>query len=340
MHNSADFSSLKLDTLADKAPLIPKSFIPLKAPKRGLGRESLSDSVNSIRRVAVDRIAATDYSLAYAWRYGCYLFNNCCYICGLYFLDEKDGLQADHVIPPIEGGSGNAGNILPAHRSCNHRKGDTHPDEYFKDRPELILKIHHFQSVFEYAGDKTLFVTASEIASDIANSITKQILQARNRRELSLEDNAVDSLEIIASLTAPIVQTLMSAVSYFLANENFAPSAQSKMYSYSQRILQKWYGVHAEDLFTQNEEVLRQFILDFCLELTAHRDSFSRTHRAFRTLAEVFDSKTLAMIYQESSPVTLIELSSAYDYIDSVWVRKIDETKTSFKKDYKRKKPI
>lgn len=308
-------------------PTIPKGFTPLKPPKRGASRESLSDSVNSIRRVAVDRIAATDHSLAYAWRYGCYLFDNCCYICEKPFEDGA-GPQADHIIPPIEGGSGNAGNLLPAHRSCNHEKGDIHPDRYFKDRPDLLAKLHGFQELFQYTADKELFSTASHIASAMAESITKQILQARNRRELALDDTALDSIATTRA-TAPSAITFMSAVRYFLDNENYAPSAKEKMFRYTQRILQKWYGKREDvNLFTQSEDVIRAFILEFCLDLTPHIDSFNRANRAFRILAEIFDSKTLAAVYEESTPVTLQGVQELYDYTADGWVRKSAATAT------------
>jgi hypothetical protein len=302
-------------------PLIPKSFVALKAPKRAASRESLSDAVNIIRRVAVDKIAATEYSLAASWRYGCLLFDNCCYICGLPFSDSSRP-QADHVVPPIEGGSGNAGNILAAHQKCNAHKGDVHPDEYFSDSPEILSKITKLQDAFSYSADKDLFATATLIANEMAEILTKRVIHARNVRELALEDSGADSLAVSSKVDKPIVAHLMSAVHYYLELEAFAPSAKVKMRSYTRRILQKWYDTHDDDLFTQDEETLRAFITSFCLELTNHPDSFRRGHRAFRILAEVFSSKSLLSIYEDSVPLTLAELQETHSFTGESWVKR------------------
>lgn len=299
-------------------PDVPKGVETIKAPKRGFNRESLSDMQNSMQRVIIDKVAATDYSLRFAWRVGCYLFDNCCYACGLPFT-EKDHVQADHVTPPVEGGSGNAGNLLPIHSSCNRNKGDTHPDIYFADKPETLKKIHDFQAMFDYKPDKTLYTDAKAIANEITERLVKKILHARNRRELVVEDLEADVLEPTPSNELTIVQNLMRGVLYYLETEVLAPSAKSKMMGYTRRILQAWYLNHDEDMFTQSEEVLSKFIFDFCLELTAHPDSFNRTHRAFRILAEVFNSTALTNIYEDEAPVTLTELKETHHYIDGVW---------------------
>jgi len=48
-----------------------------------------------------------------------------CWICGRPFTDPNDPPVADHVIPRAHGGSDSIGNLAPAHRSCNGRKGAT-----------------------------------------------------------------------------------------------------------------------------------------------------------------------------------------------------------------------
>lgn len=57
------------------------------------------------------------------WRELCEKYENKCLCCG-----EKKKLEADHVIPVIEGGGSEINNIQPLCRSCNARKGATSTD--------------------------------------------------------------------------------------------------------------------------------------------------------------------------------------------------------------------
>jgi 5-methylcytosine-specific restriction endonuclease McrA len=46
-----------------------------------------------------------------------------CHLCGKPFNDPRDPAVLDHVIPRAHGGSDDETNLLPAHRSCNGKKG-------------------------------------------------------------------------------------------------------------------------------------------------------------------------------------------------------------------------
>jgi 5-methylcytosine-specific restriction endonuclease McrA len=46
----------------------------------------------------------------------------------LRLLREKESLEADHVLPIVDGGSGSIENIQPLCRTCNRRKGRKHID--------------------------------------------------------------------------------------------------------------------------------------------------------------------------------------------------------------------
>jgi 5-methylcytosine-specific restriction endonuclease McrA len=46
-----------------------------------------------------------------------------CHLCGQPFDDPADPPVLDHVQPRARGGSHDESNLLPAHRSCNGRKG-------------------------------------------------------------------------------------------------------------------------------------------------------------------------------------------------------------------------
>ena len=48
-----------------------------------------------------------------------------CHICGGSFDDPGDPAVLDHVVPRAHGGGHDAGNLAPAHPSCNGRKGAT-----------------------------------------------------------------------------------------------------------------------------------------------------------------------------------------------------------------------
>jgi 5-methylcytosine-specific restriction endonuclease McrA len=294
-------------------------FVALKPPKRGGSRESIPTAANALRRGYIDQVAATDESLRAAWRYGCYLFNNCCYICGLPFA-EGEYAQADHVIPPELGGSTNAGNMLPAHSVCNDLKGNASPDEHFADRPSTLALLHHYRAKFNYAPDATLYPLALEKVSGYIDMMKKDILASRNSREMAQEDEGEDAgvpqrLEVSSG-----VQNLMRAVHYYLKAEVVAPSARNKMTSVTRRILHSWDSLNPTiDLFSQDEAIVLAFIQIYFLGVTDHRDSFNRTHRAFRILSEIFESKSLANIYTEGVPVTLAEMRESHEFVDGCW---------------------
>ena len=47
-----------------------------------------------------------------------------CHLCGLPFTDPDDPPVADHVVPRSLGGDDSITNLMPAHRSCNGRRGN------------------------------------------------------------------------------------------------------------------------------------------------------------------------------------------------------------------------
>lgn len=315
----SDALTLQLAIKLYSAPEEFGEFSALKPPKRGGSRESIPTAANALRRGYIDQVAATDESLRAAWRYGCWLFNNKCYICGEGF-KEGEYPQADHVTPPELGGSTNAGNMLPAHSVCNDLKGNSSPEDYFKDKPQVLALLRHYQEKFNFVADPSLYPLAFEKVNGYIDMMKRDILKSRNARELANEDFGEDALEFQSIEVSPHVKNLMKAVTYYFQVKNYAPTATSKMTGYARRILQSWYSMFPDlDLFTQDEETLRGFIRAFCMGLTAHPDSFSRAHRAFRILGEVFESKSLVNIYADGAPVTLAELKETHEYVDGNW---------------------
>ena len=59
-----------------------------------------------------------------------------CHLCGLPFTDPTDPPVADHLVPRSLGGSDDIGNLRPAHRSCNGRRGN-------RTKAELNWRDHH-----------------------------------------------------------------------------------------------------------------------------------------------------------------------------------------------------
>lgn len=66
------------------------------------------------------------------WEARILAFGNQCVYCGL----QTERLEVDHFIPAVLGGVNEITNFVPACRSCNAAKGDTHPS--------------HFLNPFEY----------------------------------------------------------------------------------------------------------------------------------------------------------------------------------------------
>ena len=103
----------------------------IKPPKRGGSRESVSDAKNIFMRASLDKIFSRPGSLRESWRVGVAMFDGGCYLCGKKIYDTNGNLkrgvivQADHIIPPLLGGTISAGNMAPAHRECNDLKADT-----------------------------------------------------------------------------------------------------------------------------------------------------------------------------------------------------------------------
>lgn len=295
-------------------------FVALKPPKRGGSRESIPNAANSLRRGYIDQVAATDESLRASWRYGCYLFNNCCYICGLPF-SVGEHPQADHVIPPELGGSTNAGNMLPAHSVCNDRKGNSSPEEYFSEDPHTLALLQHLRAKFNYSPDPSLYPLALEKVSGYIEMMKKDIMASRNSREIAEEDMGEEVVTAIAASSS--VVNLMRAVHYFLEAKSAAPSARKKMMSVTRRILNAWDTLNPElDLFTQDETTILNFVQSYFLGVSDHRDAFNRTHRAFRILSEVFESSSLRNVYTEGLPVTLGDMRESHEFIDGVWLPK------------------
>lgn len=149
----------------------------IKPPKRGGNRESVSDAKNIFMRAALDKIFSRPGSLREAWRVGVAMFDGGCYLCGKKIYDTKGNLkrgvsvQADHIIPPLLGGTISAGNMAPAHRECNDLKADTLVEEYLKDLPKQLEKVQDFQEMYGYvAPDPELFAATLVTLSDTWDS--------------------------------------------------------------------------------------------------------------------------------------------------------------------------
>lgn len=165
-------------------------------PKRGGSRESISDAKNIFVRASLDKIFAVQGSLREAWRVVVAMFDGGCYICGNPVYNSLGApipgtvIQADHIIPPCAGGTISAGNMAPAHRECNDLKGDTLVEEFLKDSPERLEKIHDFQKMYNYkAPDLELFKSTLIEISQIWDSTVMQIS--------GLSERTQDKLEII-----------------------------------------------------------------------------------------------------------------------------------------------
>lgn len=129
-----------------------------KPSKRGKSKESFSDSRNGFIRAAFDKVLGTNKNLSESWRGAVIQFHGCCYLCGKRIYDNNgypipgSEIQADHIVPPKNGGTISAGNMAPAHRYCNDDKGDTPVEIYLleKGRPDLLKLVKGFQKEFGY----------------------------------------------------------------------------------------------------------------------------------------------------------------------------------------------
>lgn len=142
-------------TIQEQINLLISDVPTMKIPKRGRAKESFSDVHNSLKRAMIDCAFASSVSMTAAFKLGVKMFDRNCYICEEPIYDENykalvSGIQADHIIPPSLGGSGSAGNLLPAHNYCNDAKGDQDFKAYFKARPDTIAKIEKFQDLCQY----------------------------------------------------------------------------------------------------------------------------------------------------------------------------------------------
>lgn len=66
-----------------------------------------------------------------------------CYICGFHV--ELDEIHVDHVFPVAKGGTNDIGNLMPAHRLCNIRKGDKL--NFPITRRDLIASTAHIEAI-------------------------------------------------------------------------------------------------------------------------------------------------------------------------------------------------
>lgn len=144
--------------LLDAEELTRRSKHIVRIPKRGKSPESRSDVYGGLIRAAVDHVvgAGGRESMAKAFRAGCALFENSCYICGYPVYrstgDPFEGLlspQADHILPHSLGGAGAAGHLLPTHRVCNDAKSNALVEDYLFDRPEALRRIDRFKELYE-----------------------------------------------------------------------------------------------------------------------------------------------------------------------------------------------
>lgn len=154
----------------------------IKPPKRGGSRESISDAKNIFMRASLDKIFSRPGSLRESWRVGVAMFDGGCYLCGKKIYDTTGNLkrgvvvQADHIIPPLLGGTISAGNMAPAHRECNDLKADTLVEEYLKDSPKRLERVKDFQEMYGYvAPDPELFSATLVQLSDIWDLTVGQV---------------------------------------------------------------------------------------------------------------------------------------------------------------------
>lgn len=159
----------------------------INPPKRGKSLESFSDAANLLKRACRDRLMPQNSSMQSGYRFAAWLFNNNCYICGRPAYDS-DGdpvcppIQADHVIPPSLGGAGAAGNMAPAHNTCNNAKGESDPEEYFADKPEVLSRLKLLRHVFSFSPSDPEVINddIDRLVLDLFEFISRWINQKRS----------------------------------------------------------------------------------------------------------------------------------------------------------------
>lgn len=274
-------------------------------PKRAKSRESSSNAFNSLRRSSMDQLAETDYSLMEAWRYGCLLFNYTCYICD--GVVENGKVQADHVIPPRHGGSGNAGNMLPVHSKCNTLKGDTHPDLLFKRDPVKLEKLEHLRRRYEFRANPKLYEIAQAITNELEEIHDQKINQAKLAIMLQEERESLgESTEESGGYGGHHAQ--LRLVQNYMEEQGYSQSGQSKVTTHCRKILTAWESHGSFEEFTQASALeLKGFIYELLSQNSGRNaEYFRRAHRAFRVLSEVFEMKALRSIYSNGNPFTVV----------------------------------
>jgi hypothetical protein len=274
----------------------------IKPPKRGAGRESFSDTLNSLGRVVQDALAeANGGSFREAWRMYLAIFGSNCYLCGLPFGTERAlTVQADHIYPPKEGGAGAPGNMAGAHCKCNDAKGDLPVDIYLADQPEQLAKIKVFMALYGFEPNPESWVATQSIVQKTREFVEHEVHLTKLRfdKKRAGDDAAADELlEVESGRLSPLSKILLRHTEAFMEAEHWAASARPKMSGAVRRILVTW-DEHTPllSLAEASEDGVRSFLGALYAALPGSRDAVDRTNRAFRLLAEVLNSATLRKI--------------------------------------------
>lgn len=173
-----------------------EKYSKIVSPKRGRQRESISDVKNKAIRALLDLIFGTPGSLKEAWIVGVSIFDGNCYICDELIYDadgqllENVSVQADHIVPPIAGGTISAGNMIAAHRVCNNQKGNADFEEFLKSSPDKIQKIRDYQNLYNY--EKPNAEVLKKVLELFSTNFDKFIFDTLNEAKDLIENSRID----------------------------------------------------------------------------------------------------------------------------------------------------
>jgi hypothetical protein len=193
----------------------------INPPKRGRSPESRSDARAGLIRSAIDLVVGskTNRPMVEAYRAGCTIFQNSCYICG-YKCYQSDGSpyggvlspQADHILPHLLGGAGAAGHLLPTHTVCNNIKGQRNVDDYLSDRPEALALVNYFMELYSVEQMPGLHQAVSQLVNETLEEFSAKLTALGKEH-----DRDVPSYSILRELIEDPEANLPEAVKVQLA---------------------------------------------------------------------------------------------------------------------------
>lgn len=125
------------------------------------------------KKVSYYKVRNAGKKLKVLWAEGSHI----CHIC-LTEIQELSGANLDHIVPYAGGGSRKIENLLMAHKSCNHRRGNVSIALTYQIRDEVIRL---------YADEKDLF-RRQKIIRGLKWAIKKQPWEVIHEMLLSKED--------------------------------------------------------------------------------------------------------------------------------------------------------